>query len=69
MDLYRKNLQKNLPCIYTKKIPEGFETLFSPNDYILRLFAIGKRTRIFKKKKHTHTQSHFHTPRSVKESN
>ena len=71
MDLYRKNLQKNLSCIYTKKIPEGFETLFSSNDYIFKAFCYRKKNEDIQKKKktHTHTKSHFHTPRYVKESN
>ena len=50
MDLYRKNLQKNLPCIYTKKVLEGFETLSpSSNYYIFKAFC-------YRKKKNGHTK-------------
>ena len=51
MDLYHKNLQKNLPYIYTKKIPEEFEISPSSNDCIFKGFCYRKEKNEYTPKK------------------
>ena len=67
MDLYHKNLQKNLPCIYTKKIPEEFEISPSSNDCIFKGFCYRKGKNEYTPKKHKKPLSYFQTRKIVLE--
>ena len=54
MDLYLKNLQKTCPVSTLRKYLRGLKLSPSSDDYIVKLFATGKRrTSIFQEKKNT----------------